>query len=74
MDLDRLSTEASNAIFEIVAELQPCTAEQVRGELLARHQLDAPLERVVHYMEFLRSGFPRKLAHAGPDRWIVVEL
>jgi len=25
-------------------------------------------------MEFLRSGFPRKLAHAGPGRWNMVDL
>ena len=74
MDLDRLSPEASNAIFDIVADLQPCTADKVRDELSARHGLEAPSERVVHYMEFLRSGFPRKLAHAGPDRWILVDL
>jgi len=73
-DLTKLTEENSSRIFEIVAALQPCTAKQVQEELARRHDLQAPLEQVVHYMEFLRSSFPRKLAHAGPDHWVVIDL
>jgi len=73
-DLSRLSDENSNRIFAIVEELQPVSAQRVREELERRHAMAAPLEQVVRYMEFLRSGFPRKLAHAGPELWIVVDL
>lgn len=73
-DLSRLTAENSNRILDIVADLGRPTAAQVQAELAARHGLEAPLEQVVRYMEFLRSGFPRKLAHAGPEHWIVVDL
>ena len=73
-DLSKLSEENSSRIFDIVAELQPATARQVQEELERRHGVRAELAQVVHYMEWLRSGFPRKLAHAGPERWIVVDL
>ena len=73
-DLTKLTPENSNRILDIVGELELCTAQQVRDELTTRHGLEAPLEQVERYMEFLRSGFPRKLAHAGPGRWIMVDL
>ncbi len=73
-DLSKLTQETSDKILDIVAELAPCTPEQVRGALAERHAIEAPIEQVVRYMEFLRSGFPRKLAHAGPERWIAVDL
>ena len=73
-DLSRLTDQNSNRIFAVVEELQPVSAQRVREELERRHDLSAPLEQVVRYMEFLRSGFPRKLAHAGPELWILVEL
>ncbi|NLC56615.1 MAG: hypothetical protein GX774_07265 [Armatimonadetes bacterium] len=73
-DLTQLTEQNSTRILDLVAELQPATAQQIRDELARRHQLDVPLEQVVHYLEWLRSGFPRKLAHAGPERWIVVDL
>ncbi len=73
-DLTKLSEENSTRILDIVADLGRPTAAQVQAELAARHGLEAPLEQVVRYMEFLRSAFPRKLAHAGPEHWIVVEL
>jgi hypothetical protein len=72
-DLTQLTEQNSTRILDLVAELQPATAQQIRDELARRHQLDVPLEQVVHYLEWLRSGFPRKLAHAGPERWIVVD-
>ena len=65
-DLTKLTGENSERILDIVADLQTCTAEEVRAELSRRHGLEAPVEQVERYMEFLRSGFPRKLAHAGP--------
>lgn len=73
-DLTRLSRETSDMILDIVADLELCTSEQVRDELRTRHNIDAPVEQVERYMEFLRSGFPRKLAHAGPGRWNMVDL
>ena len=73
-DLTKLTEENSNRILDIVGELGNCTAGEVQEELAKRHGVEAPLEQVVRYMEFLRSGFPRKLAHAGPERWIMVDL
>lgn len=73
-DLTKLREENSNRILDIVEALQPVTARQVQEELQSRHGVAADLEQVVRYMEWLRSGFPRKLAHAGPDLWIVVDL
>ncbi|MEN6305399.1 MAG: hypothetical protein ABFD96_21935 [Armatimonadia bacterium] len=73
-DLTRLTQENSDRILDIVGELELCSAQEVRDELARRHGLEAPLEQVERYMEFLRSGFPRKLAHAGPGRWIMVDL
>jgi len=74
MDLTKLSPENSERILNIVGELGQCTAEQVRQELVRRYGVQAPLESVERYMEFLRSGYPRKLAHAGPGLWILVDL
>lgn len=73
-DLTRLTQENSDRILNIVADLELCSAEQVQEQLAERHGLQAPLEQLERYMEFLRSGFPRKLAHAGPGRWIMVDL
>ncbi len=73
-DLSKLSQENSERILDLVAELGTCTAAQVQAGLAERHGLAAPLEQVERYMEFLRSGFPRKLAHAGPGRWNIVDL
>jgi len=73
-DLTRLTQENSDRILDIVGENPNCSSEEVRAELSARHGLEAPIEQVERYMEFLRSGFPRKLAHAGPGRWIMVDL
>ena len=73
-DLTRLTQENSDRILDIVGELGTCTAEQVRAELAQRYGIEPPPEQLVRYMEFLRSGFPRKLAHAGPGRWVMVDL
>ncbi len=73
-DLSKLSDETSDRIMTIVEELQPVGAPRVREELARRHGLEVELEPLVRYMEMLRSGFPRKLAHAGPDAWGVVDL
>jgi hypothetical protein len=73
-DLTKLTPENSDRILDIVGEMPNCTTAEVQAELAARHGLEAPLEQVTRYMEFLRSGFPRKLAHAGPERWIMVDL
>lgn len=73
-DLTKLTTENSDRILDLVGEMPNCSTADVQRELAARHQLEAPLQQVERYMEFLRSGFPRKLAHAGPGRWIMVDL
>lgn len=73
-DLSKLTPENSERILDIVAELGQCTVAQVRAELAARHGVAAEEAQVERYMEFLRSEFPRKLAHAGPGRWILVDL
>jgi len=73
-DLTRLNQATSDLIMDLVGELGTCTAEQVMAELVRRHGVDAPLDQLIRYMEFLRSGFPRKLAHAGPGRWVLVVL
>jgi hypothetical protein len=73
-DLTKLTQETSDLILDIVGELGTCTADEVLAQLAQRHGVEAPLEQLVRYMEFLRSGFPRKLAHAGPGRWNMVDL
>lgn len=73
-DLTKLSEENTNRILDIVEALQPTTARRVQEELERKHGVRAELDQVVRYMEWLRSGFPRKLAHAGPDGWILVDL
>lgn len=74
VDLTRPNAHASELILDLVAQMQPCTAADVQRALAQRHYVEAPLDQVTYYMEWLRSGFPRKLAHAGPERWVVVEL
>ncbi len=73
-DLTRLNQATSDLIMDIVGDLGTCTAEQVQAELLRRDGTAAERDELVRYMEFLRSGFPRKLAHAGPGRWVLVVL
>ncbi|MBI3922116.1 MAG: hypothetical protein HY318_11915 [Armatimonadetes bacterium] len=73
-DLSKLTSENSERILDIVAELQPVDASRVQSELSSRHGVTADLEQVIKYMEWLRSSFPRKLAHAGPSLWNVVDL
>ena len=73
-DLSRLTHQQSDWIFDIVAAFQPVDAAREQQELAERHGVTADLPQVVKYMEWLRSSFPRKLAHAGPERWTVVDL
>ena len=73
-DLSKLCDENSKKVMDIVEELQPVTAKRVHEELARRHGIEANLDQVVRYMEYLRSSFPRKLAHAGPDAWVVIDL
>lgn len=73
-DLTKLNDETTNRIMDIVEELQPVTAQRVCEELKRRHGMDPEFDPLVRYMEWLRSSFPRKLAHAGPDAWAVIDL
>ena len=73
-DLSKPCDEHTRKIMAIVEELQPVTANRVQEELAHRHGLEVDLAQLVRYMQWLRSGFPRKLAHAGPDAWAVIDL
>ncbi|NCO43023.1 MAG: hypothetical protein COZ06_03075 [Armatimonadetes bacterium CG_4_10_14_3_um_filter_66_18] len=73
-DLTKLTEENSNLILDVVAALQPVTAQRVLEELTRHPGVAAELAQLVRYMEWLRGGFPRKLAHAGPDLWLMVDL
>ena len=73
-DLSKLCDENSSKVMAIVEDLQPVTPDRVQAELARRHGMAVEMDQLVRYMEWLRSGFPRKLAHAGPDAWIVVDL
>ncbi len=73
-DLSKLCQETSDRIMDIVDQLQPVGAPVVQQELAQRHGLEVELKQLVRYMEWLRSSFPRKLVHAGPDAWSVVDL
>ena len=69
-----ITDEHTDRIFEIVEERQLATVREVCAEFKARHGAEVAEEAMESYMEWLRSSFPRKLAHAGPDHWIVVDL
>lgn len=73
-NLSKLCDETSDRIMTIVEELQPVGAPRVQEELARRHGLEVELEPLVRYMEMLRSGFPRRLVHAGPDAWALIDL
>jgi len=73
-DLRKACDENTSKIMAVVESLQPVTAERVQEELAHKHGIEADLDQVVRYMEWLRSGFPRKLAHAGPDAWVLIDL
>jgi len=73
-DLKKPSDDRTREIMAIVEELQPVTADRVQEELARRHGLEVDRAQLVRYMEWLRSGFPRKLAHAGPDAWALIDL
>ena len=74
-DLTQLTEQNSTRILDLVAELQPATAQQIRDEL-ARHQLDVPWAGGP-LPGWLRSGFLATGARrpdAGswstwPERW-----
>lgn len=69
-----LTEENTQRLFDIVAALQPATTRQVQEELARRHGVEVDLAELTRYLEWLRSGFPRRLVHAGLERWAVIEL
>ena len=73
-DLSNPTDENTAAIMAVVEELQPVSAQRVQEELARRLGEEVALDQLVHYLEWLRSGFPRKLAHAGPDAWVLIDL
>ena len=69
-----LNDENTQRLFAIVEALQPVTTRGVQEDLERRHGLQVETAELVRYLEWLRSGFPRRLVHAGPERWAVIEL
>jgi len=54
--------------------MQPVTAAEVCKALRETYCIQIPEEEVYEHMERLRSNFPIKLAHAGPDRYCIIDL
>ncbi|MBN1675538.1 MAG: DegT/DnrJ/EryC1/StrS family aminotransferase [Kiritimatiellae bacterium] len=66
-------TPLETQILDIVAALQPVSPAVVRDRL-ARKRIHKPLAEVLEIMEQLRSTFPRKLSHAGPEHFAYHDL
>jgi len=54
--------------------MQPVTAREVCEALRQTYDVRMSEEEAEEHMERLRSDFPTKLAHAGPDRYHIVDL
>lgn len=65
--------ELREALWEIVQDLQPCTLREVVARLAERGIEMAP-ETVQAILEEMRTSYPRRTTHAGPDRWGALEL
>ena len=61
------------AVLDIVEAHQPVAPKQVAKELARKGTALAP-EQVRDVMESLRSGYPRKLSYAGPERFAYHDL
>ncbi|MDP6111797.1 MAG: DegT/DnrJ/EryC1/StrS family aminotransferase [Planctomycetota bacterium] len=61
------------AVLDIVQSLQPVGPASVTKEL-AKKGTELSSAAVLEAMEALRSGFPRKLSHAGPERFAYHDL
>lgn len=66
-------TDLQTAVLDIVATLQPVGPDRVAKELANKGMKVSPAE-VLEIMEGLRSAFPRKLSHAGPERFAYHDL
>jgi dTDP-4-amino-4,6-dideoxygalactose transaminase len=66
-------TREQKLILDIVEALQPIGPADVQKHL-ARRRVRLTVEQVRELMERLRSGFPRKLSYAGPERFAYHDL
>lgn len=69
-----LSEENTSRLFALVEALQPATTRQVQEALAEQYGLQVEAEELKRYLEWLRSGFPKRLVHVGLERWSVVEM
>jgi len=60
-------------VLDIVEALQPVAPDEVR-KALKKKRVNLANAQVLDLMEKLRSGFPRKLSHAGPERFAYHDL
>lgn len=54
--------------------MQPVTAREVCTALRETYRIQLSEEEMYEHMERLRSSFPTRLVHAGPDRYHVIDL
>lgn len=54
--------------------MQPVTAKEVCMALRETHGIQMSEEEMHEHLERLRSSFPTRLVHAGPDRYHVIDL
>ena len=66
-------TREQKLILDIVQARQPVSPPEVQ-KALKRKRVTLPVSQVADLMERLRSGFPRKLSHAGPERFAYHDL
>lgn len=66
--------EIKDEIFEVVRKMQPVTAKEVCMVLRETHGIQMSEEEMYEHLERLRSSFPTRLVHAGPDRYHLIDL
>ena len=66
--------ELRDALFAIVQQMQPCTLREVVALLAQDHGIQMEPEQVRAVLEEMRTCYPRRTIHAGPDRWGALEL
>jgi len=66
--------EIKDKVFEVVRKMQPVTANEVCKALRKTYGLRMAEEEMHEHLERLRSSFPTRLVHAGPDRYYVIDL
>jgi len=66
-------TREQKLVLDIVESLQPVGPDKV-CRLLKKKRVNRTVDQVREVMEQLRSGFPRKLSHAGPEKFAYHDL